>query len=150
VVAVYEVGAILGSPSGPNVPNPHQAWSILNVQVTLQAVADLTDVAAQQQLATTAQELTGDWSGYLMRNAFLSVSQPTGTAPTQALGAALHAIPNLEGFRTISAKVPTHMNLVVFPDKLLPGSTITFRDPASKKTHIIRGKTPRSRKRNRR
>src|SRR2546426_10593522 len=57
-VALFEVGALLGSPLPGElyVPNPHQAWIILNVQVTLQAVADLTKVVEQQALATTAQE----------------------------------------------------------------------------------------------
>jgi hypothetical protein len=38
------------------VPNTRQAWIILNVQVTLQAVADLTIVQEQGKLLTTAQE----------------------------------------------------------------------------------------------
>lgn len=138
-VALYEVGALLGSPlpGGAYVPNPRQAWVILNVQVTLQAVADLTNVAAQVGLATSAQELTGDWRGYLLRTTMTSVQHPAGLAPTQLLGAALHGIPGLEGFRTLSAKVPTCMNLVVFPDKLHPGSRIIYTDPGSGKTMTI-------------
>ena len=88
----------------------------------------LTVLAEQLQLATTAQELTGDWYGNLQRTAQSSVSQPTGLAPTQLLGQALHRLPGLEGCRAISAKQPTHMNLVVFPDKLHPGSSIVFHD----------------------
>lgn len=138
-VALFEAGALLGlsQPGGVYVPNPRQAWVILNVQVALHAVADLTDAAEQHRLATTAQELTGDWRSYLLRTPLTSVSRPTGLAPTQLLGAALHAIPGLEGFRTISARVSTHMNLVVFPDKLHPASHITFTNPATGVTATI-------------
>jgi hypothetical protein len=138
-VALFEVRALLGSPlaGGPYVPNPSQTWVILNVQVTLYAVADLTDVAEQARLGTTAQELTGDWRGYLSRQAHTPISQPTGTAPTQLLGQALHGVRGLEGFRTISAPVPTHRALVVFPDKLRRGSSIVFTNPATGQTLTI-------------
>ena len=67
-VALFEVEALLGSPL-PNhqyVPNPRQAWIILNVQVSLKAVADLTVVSEQLKILTTAQELTGDWDCVLL------------------------------------------------------------------------------------
>jgi hypothetical protein len=38
--------------------------TVLNVDVQLQAVADLTQGSQQQLLETTAQELMGDWRGY--------------------------------------------------------------------------------------
>jgi hypothetical protein len=138
-IALFEVGALLGSPlpGGHYVPNPSQAWVLLNVQITLHAVADLTDVSEQAKLLTTAQELTGDWRGYLSRQAQLSIRQPTGPAPTQLLGQALHGVRGLEGFRTLSARVPTHMNLVVFPDKLRRGSRIVFTNPATGQTLTI-------------
>jgi hypothetical protein len=41
---------------------------VLNVDVQLQAVADLTQESQQQLLETTAQELTGDWRGYQQRS----------------------------------------------------------------------------------
>ena len=139
LVALLEVGALLGSPQpgGQYTPNPRQAWVLLNVQVTLQRVADLTDPGEQHKVATTAQELTGDWRDYSLRGPTMSVTGPTGLAPTQLLGAALHAIPVLEGFRAVSAKVPTHMNLVVFPDKLAAGSGIAFTNPATGQTATI-------------
>jgi hypothetical protein len=138
-VALWEVGALLGSaqPGGLYVPNPRQAWLLLNVQVALHAVADLTDPREQHRLATTAQELTGDWRSYQIRSPMTAVSGPGGLAPTQLLGAALHAVPGLEGFRTVSAKLPTHRNLVVFPDMLRPGSQILFTDPATGQTATI-------------
>jgi hypothetical protein len=116
------------------VPNPRQSWLILNVQVTLQAVADLTNVAEHIKLDTTAQELTGDWRCYALRHAHVSVSQPIGLAPTQRLGSAIHSLQRIEGFRAVSARVPTHMNLVVFPDRLRRNSSITF-------THLDSGQT---------
>jgi RES domain-containing protein len=138
-VALFEVGALLGSPlpAGQYVPNPWQAWLILNVQVTLQTVADLTDITEQTKLLTTAQELTGDWRGYHIRHAQTPVSQPTGPAPTQLLGRAIHRVRRIEGFRTLSARVPTHMNLVVFPDRLRRGSSIVFTHPATGQTFTI-------------
>lgn len=142
-VAMFEVGAILGSPYDLYVPNPTHSWVLLNVQVTLQQVADLTDVAVQKRLRTTAQELTGDWRGYQLRQPTSSVKQPTGLAPTQLLGAALYAVDGLEGFRVPSVPMPTHMNLVVFPDKLLPGSSLAFHDPASGRTHTLKPKRAR-------
>jgi hypothetical protein len=45
-------------------------------------------------------------------------------------------VPGLEGFRTISAKIPTHMNLVVFPDKLLHGSSVVFTNAKGKQFKI--------------
>jgi hypothetical protein len=97
-------------------PHPRQAWITVNVTVQLQAVADLTAVATHSLLETSAQELTGDWLGYQQRGPLTSVPQPVGLAPTQALGAALFAVPGLEGFRTFSARLPYHSTLIVFPE----------------------------------
>ncbi len=139
VVALYEVGALLGSPfTGKNVPYPHNAWTILNVHVTLQYVADLTLAPEQAKIATTAQELTGDWEANSYRTPQSSVNQPTGFAPTQLLGQTLFQMRGLEGFRTISAKRPTHMSLVIFPSKLRAGSSIVFHNLATNQKHSIR------------
>lgn len=132
IVAAFEYGALFGSVSGPfgYVPNPRRGYVILNVQVYLQEVADLTDLAgAQQPLDTTAQELTGDWDGYGKRGWAYPVplAQPTGLAPTQELGEALYRT-GIEGFRSISARVPTHCTLMVFPQNLRPGSNLEYRD----------------------
>jgi hypothetical protein len=129
-VALFEVGALVGSPLHGRhfLPNPQLAWTILNVQVILQNVADLTLLGEQQKLLTSAQELTGDWECYRHRTNKTSVKEPIGLAPTQILGQTLYQLPGLEAFRTISAKVPTQMSLVVFPDKLLPNSRIVFHD----------------------
>jgi RES domain-containing protein len=137
LICLKEVRALFGSTNAP-VPNPTNAWTIINVQVVLQGVADLTLVKEQRRLGTTAQELTGDWEGYQTRGPGTPVSKPTGTAPTQNLGEALFATRDLEAFRVLSAKVPDQMNLVVFPGKLRKGSRISFQDHTGT-THEIKG-----------
>ena len=132
IVAGFEYGALFGTLWGPfgYVPNPRRGYVVLNVQVDLREVVDLTDVAAAQQpLDTTAQELTGDWDGYGQRGSRLPVPllRPSGIAPTQDLGEALYQT-GVEGFRAISAKVPTHCTLMVFPQNLRPGSYLEYRD----------------------
>ena len=116
-VIQYEVDSMLGTPRGPNAPNPKMSSVSLNVQVVLREVFDLTDMASYQTLGTSAQELTGDWEGYSNRNYSTKVSHPTGIAPTQYLGKALYNA-DVEGFMTLSAKVPDHRILAVFPEKL--------------------------------
>jgi len=136
---------MLGSPYATWVPVPNQNWTILSVSVVLQSIVDLTLIATQTTLATTAQELTGDWRGYQLRSASTSVNQPAGIpATTQELGEALHAVRGLEGFVAISAKIPTRKNLIVFPDKLLRGSRLECRDDKGNLLYKIQ---PRRRKR---
>jgi hypothetical protein len=128
-VAEFEVGALFGSLApGATVSNPHVAVATLNVNVVLHDVADLTELYEQSIFDTDVQELTGDWRGFKSRGRFTSVKVPTGTAPTQELGAALYAVPDLEGFQTVSAKVSCNRILVVFPDKLHAGSSILHTD----------------------
>jgi RES domain-containing protein len=140
MVALFEVQALFGTPTQPGgvVPHPRQAWITVNVTVQLQAVTDLTEVASMTAVATSAQELTGDWLGYQQRGPLTSVPQPVGLAPTQALGAALWAVPGLEGFRTFSARLPYHSTLIVFPEKLQPGSAVTFHHPYTGQQSVIR------------
>lgn len=132
LVALYEVQAMLGSPlHGVTQPNPYLAWAVLNVDVVLYELADLTDVANQTLIETSAQELTGDWRSYAIRGRTTTVSGPIGASPTQELGKALYNVPSekaFEGFRTLSAKVPTCMILGVFPKRLGSRSRILIRD----------------------
>jgi RES domain-containing protein len=145
-VALLEAQALLGSPVTPGgiVPHPHSTWTILNVAVRLQAVADLTDMETQDRLETTAQEITGDWLGYRLRGPETTLKGPTGPAPTQELGNALFRVPALEGFRTISAKVPYQEILVVFPEKLLPGSSISWLNPLTGRSEGFGGHSKRA------
>jgi RES domain-containing protein len=139
MVALLEVQALFGSPTTPGgvVPHPHSTWTILNVAVRLSGVADVTDMTNQTLLDVTAQELTGDWLGYRLRGPQTTVKQPTGLAPTQDLGAALHGVQRLEGFRTLSARAPYHEILVVFPQKLQPGSLVSWFNPLTGTTETI-------------
>ena len=80
-----------------------------------------------------------------MRNETTTAVEPVGVAPTQALGGALFTLPGLEGFRTVSAKIPYHVNLVVFPEKLQEGSRIEFHHPPTGLTSVI--EPPRKKRR---
>jgi RES domain-containing protein len=132
VLGLREVEAIYGSlTAGRIVSAPHRAWAILNVEVALQAVADLTDPSSWKLLGTSVQELTGDWRSDNTNNL---------VAPTQHLGLALFKVPGLEGFLSPSAKSPKENNLIVFPAKLHKGSHVRFRNPLAGKTHQIKGK----------
>lgn len=139
LVALLEAQALLGSPTTPGglVPHPKGSYATLNVAVSLQQVADLTDPASQTQLDTTAQELTGDWRGYRLRGPGTSVTAPTGMAPTQDLGAALFGVPGLEGFKTLSAKAPDQRVLAIFPQKLLPGSNVSWSNSLTGKLESL-------------
>src|SRR5262249_44432345 len=67
-----EVGALLGTSHAP-IPNPAETWTVLNLEVILRGVADLTDPHEQKRIGTSAQELTGKWNAY----------KKSGKAPTQ-------------------------------------------------------------------
>jgi RES domain-containing protein len=139
LVALLEVQALLGSPTTPGgvVPHPRSTWAVLNVNVKLQHVVDLSDLAAQTTLDITAQELTGDWLGYRLRNSGTTVAGPTGTAPTQDLGAVLQGIPDLEGFKSLSSRAPYHQILAIFPQKLQSGSEVSWLNPQAGKQESL-------------
>jgi hypothetical protein len=139
VVGQFEVGAVLGGfEPGEYIPHPRKPFMTLNVDIILHEVVDLTDVhGAQIPLETSAQELTGDWRGYFRRKYYTPVSQPTGIAPTQYLGRELFLTAGVEGFRTLSAKMPWHKMLVVFPEKLHKGSSLKFYDQTGRIVHQI-------------
>jgi len=129
LVAMFEALALFGSPTMPGgaVPAPRGSWTVLTVRVQLQSIVDLSSPVSQAALDVSAQELTGDWQGYRLRSRTTNVATPTGAAPTQRLGEAIHSdLRNLEGFSAVSAKVPTNRTLVVFPDHLQPGSFIEY------------------------
>lgn len=115
MVALFEVQAIFGDPTVPGsvISHPQKAYVVINVEVTLHQVVDLTAATAQTVLRTTAQELTGDWRGYQQRSQTTTIKQPVGMAPTQQLGACLFAVPDLEGFLTFSSRMPYHQTLTI-------------------------------------
>ena len=133
IVALFEAQAVFGSTTSPPgiIPHPLRAFVTINVRVQLDEVADLSDPSHQLLLGTTAQELTGDWNGYHARSASTPVSAPIAPAPTQELGMALSSRTTLEGFMTVSAKVPIYRNLVVFPQNLGARSFLEFENTAS-------------------
>lgn len=143
LVAFFEVKALYGSPYQGYAPNPRNSLISLNVTVNLRRISEITHHAQQRSLDTTAQELTGDWYGYQQRRQNIgSIPWSTGLAPTQELGAAMYNLPALEGFRTLSARVPDRKILVVFPQKLLIGSSVEFLNPIMGKSDIISGTVP--------
>jgi hypothetical protein len=145
-VAHFEIGALAGDPLviGGILCAP-VSFAIVHVKVVLQRVFDLTSVSQQDLIETTAQELTGDWRAYQLRRApMASIQEPSGTAPTQNLGEAIFAVQGIEGFRTLSAKLAYHRNLIVFPEKLFRGSRLEFRDEASHLLQTIVGKRART------
>jgi hypothetical protein len=139
-LTLWEMGAVYGSiRDGIVLPNPTVCVQIINVEVDLQQIGDLTVVAEQAKLRTSVQELTGDWKGYQRRRANSSVFEPRDdVAPTQVLGEAMFAA-GFEGFRAVSAKVPDQMNLVVFPQNLIRGSRVSFVDTGTGQIHEIVG-----------
>jgi hypothetical protein len=132
LVASFEVQALLGSPfpGAAAVPNPAGGpWAIANVDVRLQSVVELTHQMSLQTVGTSVQELTGDWRGYALRNPARPRGGTHGSdVPTQRLGLALERLKGLEGFVSYSARVSTNRILVVFPHKLLPGSSLRYKD----------------------
>lgn len=129
MVALFEAQALLGSPYTPGkmVSSPKGGWVTLTVKVHLANIVDFSKGSSQKTLETTAEELTGDWRGYRIRSPLTQVSDPTGIAPTQELGAAVFKDRrSLEGFSYVSAKVPYHRNLVVFPDHLDAASFVEY------------------------
>jgi hypothetical protein len=138
VLTLWEVEAMYGSlEAGRMIPNSRCARAILNVEVQLQEIADLTQESEQKRLKTTVQELTGNWRGYLPRTPVTEQSPPVALAPTQWLGAALYSA-GFEGFLTISAKQPER-NLIVFPKNLKEGSWLKFRNPLTGRTRVLSG-----------
>jgi hypothetical protein len=120
-LALFEVRALVGKPENP-IPDPRITWTVLPLNVALEAVVDLTDPIGQKRIGTSDQELTGRWDQY----------KQSGRAPTQRLGAALFELPGLEGF-LVPTSVPgiSGKNLIVFPDKLKAKSRVEFRNPNS-------------------
>jgi hypothetical protein len=145
-VALFETGMMAGDPLvvGATLTSP-VSFAIVHVKVVLQKIADLTLVSQQDLIETTAQELTGDWRGSEHRAAPRApLREPVGTAPTQDLGEALFSVPGVEGFRTLSAKLPYHRNLVIFPQKMFKGSSLEFSEPSAGLLQRSDGKAPKT------
>ncbi|MGH7170565.1 MAG: RES family NAD+ phosphorylase [Gemmataceae bacterium] len=140
-VALFEVQALLGSayPGAAFVANPAGGpWTLMDVEVNLQALVDFSQLASRRRMRTSVQELTGDWRGYALRRpAQLRGGRHGSDVPTQRLGRRLERIRGLEGFLSYSARVASRRILMVFPRKLLPGSQLRYRDPATGSWHTL-------------
>ena len=137
-VAALEVEAVLGSPlSGqPLHGNPSSvAWSLLPVNVLLEAVVDLTDPRELAKIGSTSQDLTGDWRAYAMSRRHASPKAPYfTTVPTQQLAITLHQL-KVEGVITFSSRLATKKNLILFPDNFRRTSSVTYTDQATGTVH---------------
>lgn len=103
---------------------------IVDIAIDLRGVVDLTDLGVHRLLATTAQEITGDWQGYEQRRRpGVVLNQPVGLAPTQILGRELFQASGIEGIKAISAKNPTTCCLIIFTEKLARPGSLTWDDP---------------------
>ncbi len=133
LTAQFEVEVLVrtSSPSHPVIPVPTTVpWSIVPVQVSLTAVADLTDPVEVAKLGVSFQTLTGDWRGFSYRPVYPVLRAPYFTnVPTQRLGYALHRH-GFEGFLTYSSRLTTKKNLVLFPARVRKGSSATHTDAA--------------------
>jgi hypothetical protein len=134
--ALFEKRAQFGNPYGPTsqfIAGPRlNTTAVIDVDVNLRSVVDLTDLGNHHLLDTTAQELTGDWLGYELRGQAapsVVLTAPTGAAPTQQLGWELFQMPNVEGIKYISALVSVTCCLVVFTHKLQRPSSLAWHDP---------------------
>ena len=88
-------------------------------------------------LETNVQELTGDWAIYNSVKKRPHLVPLAAIAPTQELGQRLFDAHGIEGFKVFSAKKPECLCLVVFPEKLLAGSSVVFlNDPRPPRTIV--------------
>ncbi len=101
-------------------------------------VVDLTRLTSRDRIETSAQELTGDWLAYLLRNPNRPRGGMNGTdVRTQLLGRRLERIRGIEGFQSYSARIATRKTLMVFPHKRLQGSQFRYRDPTTGNWKIL-------------
>lgn len=119
-------------------PNPDAGTHLIVASnVVLQQIADLTAAENLSILETNLQELTGDWAIYNSFKHRPHLASLANLAPTQELGQRIFDVPGIEGFKVFSAKKPECLCLVVFPEKLLMGSSINFlNDPQPPKTIV--------------
>lgn len=134
--ALFEKGVQYGDPFGDSrawlVSERIRKTDLVPVDVHLDSVLDLSDVAMHGLLDTNAQELTGDWRGYSYRGSGkpgIVLKLPTGRAPTQNLAWELFHNTPVKGIINFSAQVPTTCCLVVFTHKLLTPNRLSWSDP---------------------
>jgi hypothetical protein len=135
LVALLEVGALVGTASpGGLVAVPHRPWAVINVTVRLGSVVDLTRLSQRKAVRTSVQELTGDWRNYAIRHQLSGVKGAAPHPPTQRLGETVFLRSDVEGVVSYSAKQAYSRVLCVFPQRLKPGSRLSFFDPTTGRT----------------
>ena len=105
---------------------------LVPIDVNVDSILDLSDIGVHRLLGTNAQEITGDWEGYVHRGSGapgVALTAPIGTAPTQDLAWELFHHTPVKGIKSISAQVPTTCCLVVFTHKLEPPDSLSWSDP---------------------
>ncbi|MCL6567548.1 MAG: RES family NAD+ phosphorylase [Meiothermus silvanus] len=93
---------------------------LVSVDYTLQAVLNLGDPGVQAALGTNLEELRAEW---------VLKQQQRQRIPTQDLGEAVYESGNIEALWVPSARLWGAANLVVFPDRLRVGSSLSLYDP---------------------
>lgn len=86
----------------------------------IQAV-DFGDDGARRRIQASVQELTGNWKDYPHRpptGTWPSVRSNHAAAPTQTLGAQIHAVQHIASFLSASAYNATRSNLIIFPTRV--------------------------------
>ncbi len=93
---------------------------LISVDYALQAVLNLSHHEVQSALGTGLEELQAEW---------VLKQQQGQPIPTQNLGEAAHELESIEAMWVPSARLAGSLNLVVFPDRLKTGSSLTLYDP---------------------
>jgi RES domain-containing protein len=106
--------AVLAQGVRPAELKPPEEVVMIGVRFSLRRVLDLGDASVQKRLGTSTSELASRW-------------KLVPDAPTQRLGAAVHASRAFDGIAYPSVRNPGGVCLVVFPDVLSAGSSIEFR-----------------------
>jgi hypothetical protein len=121
-----------GDPSALLVMPRISKTELVPVDVNVDSILDLSDVDVHRLLGTNAQEITGDWEGYVHRGSGapdIVLTAPIGSAPTQDLAWELFHHTSVKGIKSISAQVPTTCCLVVFTHKLRSSNQLSWSDP---------------------
>lgn len=93
-----------------------QTQVVAGVRVNLQRILDLTDDVTRSRLQLSAEDLIGNWKA----------QQKAGhEALTQAIGRMARSA-GFEAILTMSARRKDGCNLVLFPDRMLAGSTLVL------------------------
>ena len=135
VTALLEAAALHGAYATGFVPAlpPARAWTVFRYQIAKPVdVVDFAVPTIRALAPTSVQELTGDLLGYLHRRILAASPLPhlprvqgaAAGAPTQRLANRIHSTTAAHGLLTPSVKAPTIANLVLFFDRLPPGSIL--------------------------